>query len=576
MILCFVNFSSRAQNINLQQLDNFYDSLDYFRAIAEKSKDHLFLGQYHFAEATISEFTANTDTTAIYHFRNSIKHFTALRDEKMLNRIKFNIAEVYLKNDLFEEAEILLKENLAFQLNEKDTAIAAHGYSALANLYYATNSAEQEFLALEEAENLARDSFLTGIVYFQKARFYLGHDNFNSSLEYCKKAIPYVEMNNWRNHSGILLITAENYQKLGQSKKAILFAEKAIEHANLNTQKKQLSNALCFISQVYSEENAFEQAFEYSQACNLLKDSLNKVEKDLQVNHLIVKIDQEKARNQLLRSKEETTIKELKLASRNRWLALLAVCCSLLLVLLFYLRKNYLKRIESTLSLQQKQDELHKEMLKRAEIERRHAQGLALLKGQEDERRRISQDLHDGIGGVLSSVRMNLDAMANTESIHGNSHLRHSLEGIKQAIQEVRAISLNSMPKTLQAHGLIVSLQDFISSMQHSTEITIKLHTYGEINLDVEKEIMVFRILQELINNSVKHSRAKMIEVLILREKLNYRITVSDNGIGFNKEKIERRNGLNNIRNRVKFLNGDLEIDSKEGAGSTFFIIFPG
>ncbi|MGE9310307.1 ATP-binding protein [Niabella sp. CJ426] len=201
----------------------------------------------------------------------------------------------------------------------------------------------------------------------------------------------------------------------------------------------------------------------------------------------------------------------------------------------------------------------------------------SLLKGQEDERSRLAKDLHDGLGGLLSGVKLQLGAMKGnlilTEE-HGRT-FNNALNKLDESISEMRRVAHNMMPEALMKLGLQQALQDYCDSLSESQPFTINTEFYGlEQRMEASVEIVVYRIVQELVNNAVKHSGATTILAQVIRQDSNLSITVEDNGKGFETERSGslKSAGLHNIQSRVHYLHGQMDIQSSPGKGTSVHI----
>jgi len=201
----------------------------------------------------------------------------------------------------------------------------------------------------------------------------------------------------------------------------------------------------------------------------------------------------------------------------------------------------------------------------------------SLLKGQEDERSRMAKDLHDGLGGLLSGVKLQLGAMKGNLILseeHGRT-FNKALTKLDESISEIRRVAHNLMPEALIKLGLQQALQDYCDGLSEAQPFTINGEFHGlEIRMEPSVEIAVYRIVQELLNNSVKHSQATTILAQVIRQKNSLSITVEDNGKGFNKEAIAIKHGagLKNIQSRVDYLQGQIDIKTVLGIGTSIHI----
>ncbi|MBK6283049.1 MAG: sensor histidine kinase [Draconibacterium sp.] len=199
----------------------------------------------------------------------------------------------------------------------------------------------------------------------------------------------------------------------------------------------------------------------------------------------------------------------------------------------------------------------------------------SILKGQEEERSRMAKDLHDGLGGLLSGVKLQLGAMKGNLILseeHGRT-FNHALSKLDESISEMRRVAHNMMPEALMKLGLQQALQDYCDGLSESQDFKINTEFYGlEKRMESSFEIVIYRIVQELLNNSVKHSGASTILVQVMRQDKNLTITVEDNGKGFDIDPVLKGAGLINIRSRVDYLKGQLDIKSEPGKGTSVYI----
>lgn len=193
------------------------------------------------------------------------------------------------------------------------------------------------------------------------------------------------------------------------------------------------------------------------------------------------------------------------------------------------------------------------------------------MTGEEKERSRIAKELHDGIGSLLAASKMHASKLLS-QSPDIVSPLIHMLDN---ASKETRRISHNLLPESLLNKGLDIALQDFISSINESQLIKAE---YQSINLSSElpqsTQLTIYRIIQELFNNIIKHSNATEAMVQLNQHNTKLLITVEDNGKGFSYSNGNNGIGLQNIKSRLSLLNGKMEVDSKETMGTSVYIEF--
>ena len=197
----------------------------------------------------------------------------------------------------------------------------------------------------------------------------------------------------------------------------------------------------------------------------------------------------------------------------------------------------------------------------------------AMLQGEEKERNRLSRDLHDGLGSILASIKYKV---LDLQLSNPNDKVNSVLMDMDYAITEMRRISHNLMPESLRRFGLEISLGDLCKSLQNN-QTKIELQLYGSfVDLSMEQQTHIYRIIQELLYNSLKHSDAKHILVQCSMEDNVVFITVEDDGVGFQANKINDETkagvGLKNVKIRVNYLHGKLDIRSEIGKGTSIDI----
>ncbi|KYG82480.1 PAS domain-containing sensor histidine kinase [Roseivirga echinicomitans] len=203
----------------------------------------------------------------------------------------------------------------------------------------------------------------------------------------------------------------------------------------------------------------------------------------------------------------------------------------------------------------------------------------ALVMGQENERRRIAQELHDGLGQSISAINLNLNALEPelegfTERFKGiYSNLKSKLN---ETIEEVRSISRNLTPRILEDFGLGRALEYLCDTIDKSTQVKLNLSLHGDLlNIDQKIALGLYRIIQELVNNALHHANPKNINVHVTRDKSEIIVLVEDDGGGFDPNMKFFGLGLSNMQSRVEVLNGQVEVDSNDKSGTTISITIP-
>ncbi|MGN6293301.1 MAG: tetratricopeptide repeat-containing sensor histidine kinase [Chitinophagaceae bacterium] len=214
------------------------------------------------------------------------------------------------------------------------------------------------------------------------------------------------------------------------------------------------------------------------------------------------------------------------------------------------------------------------------ETEKQLAATEAVLKGEEQERTRLAKDLHDGLGGMLSGIKHSLSNMKeNLIMTPDNARaFERSIDMLDSSIREMRRVAHNMMPEVLVRYGLNTALKDFCNEINRSGVIHANYQAIGMDNVEVEQTIAItiYRIVQELVNNSIKHAAAKnvLVQVHAVEQEKLLTVTVEDDGKGFDTAALKQSSGIgwSNIQNRVEFLKGKLDIVSSPGKGASVLI----
>ncbi|MBX3238777.1 MAG: sensor histidine kinase [Chitinophagaceae bacterium] len=205
----------------------------------------------------------------------------------------------------------------------------------------------------------------------------------------------------------------------------------------------------------------------------------------------------------------------------------------------------------------------------------------AVIKGEEQERTRLAKDLHDGLGGMLSGIKYSFQAMKGNLIMtpENQQAFERSMDMLDSSIKEMRRVAHNMMPEALVKFGLDVALKDFCNDINESRVLKVNYlsNRFNDAAIDQTTAITVYRVVQELVNNTIKHAGATsaIVQVDYTPEKLT--LTVEDNGKGFDTSSVLQQPGgigWNNIQSRVDFLKGRLDVKSDKNTGTSVLIEF--
>lgn len=220
----------------------------------------------------------------------------------------------------------------------------------------------------------------------------------------------------------------------------------------------------------------------------------------------------------------------------------------------------------------------------RQELKERKIHASALLQGQEEERKRLSKEMHDGVGQMLTGLKLMVENFSNKESWsdYDQQNMANLRQLVGHTIQEVRGISNNLMPTVLNDFGVKLALKQLVDSASKNTSTTLTFESnIRDERFEPRTEIGIYRIAQEALNNALKHAEASEIRVEIFQNPTKITLRVKDNGKGFktNKKKNIKyplpTHGLHNIQERAHLLDGILKINSLVGIGTEIIVEIP-
>lgn len=426
---------------------------------------------------------------------------------------------------------------------------AAWAYLNLANPYMETKQLDLMGQALKNAdfylEKLPESQYKV-YSYLQKTKYYSAKGTTKDALENVQKGIHMAKMLNLDydyftlNYEYFNILKKEKNWEKGKAVLTSLLNDKKNAHRSKN--KLVLLNEL-----IKLEKNLgnYQQALIYSDEFQSLNDSVQKENEKLQILNLEKKYKT---------NEQEKSLEYLTTKNRQQGIIITISVILLLVVISFFIyaliqRK---KRNEQKLYSMQQQ--------RKNEIEQ------ALYEGEIQERERIAKDLHDGIGGRITGIKIHLENLAQQNE---STDLQKLTSQLEICLSELRNTARNLTPETLRRFGLEDAIKDFCQNMSTSkTQISCYVKNLNQIE-DNKKQIHIFHIVQETVNNAVKHSDANKVLVQCTLENGLLLIDIEDNGKGFSPEKVKRSLGLNNIEKRVHALNGKMDINSSPESGTT-------
>lgn len=479
------------------------------------------------------------------------------------------------KNLNFDEAPIL-KELEIYAKNRKDPLLSARVYANIAGKYLEINNGEQalffynktitELKKIHDSLRVAKVEINIGTVHSTVLQ------NLDSALYYYKKALPLFQ------EKKLSQLVSYSYNNIAEVYKKQENYSEALEYYTLanaiGLKEHDTKTRVIYyenLTELYEKTGNYREAFRYSKKAGDLRDSINVTAQNIAISEIQTKYETTKKEKENLELKTE--IDKKTRAQTVLWAGLVA---SLLIggIIIYLISKNAKKQ---GLIAQQKQEiELRKveKSLKEQEL----ATIDTLVSAQEKERQRLANDLHDNLGSTLATLKLNFKSLEkHLADNKAMPIMENSSVLINDAYKKVREIAHEKSSGVIAKEGLLPAVEQLARKISSTKELTVEVQDFGlDKRLDNTFEIAVFRIIQELATNIIKHAKATEATISLTNHDDLLNIIVEDNGKGFDPKKILQKDGMGlaNIEKRVEHMEGTLEVDSSK-KGTSIIIDLP-
>lgn len=482
----------------------------------------------------------------------------SIQDKPTQRIINNNLFALFLDMKEYEKGESYGFEALKLGREMDDLSKQISPLYNLSMLYYykkeypeALNYIEEfEKIILEIGDDYDRvDALLAKGSIIGKMKPEQGIYYLNQAVEEAKKSsFPESEAYGY-------LYLSDIYLENNQYPKAIENLKKGIPIAKELGMKYELADFHKKASEAYEKSGDFKNSLIHIREHDQLSEEIQIEENKNRMIALETKYRFETKEAEIRSLNAEKEAQTLKIQQKNTINFTLAGLLLLAGIIGFLVYNNY-----------QSKQKIQAQRIHELETEKQLSATQALLQGQEDERSRMAKELHDGLGGLLSGVKLNLNNMHKKLIIteEDGAAFEKSIYLLDESISELRRVAHNLMPESILKFGLDGAIGEFLQSIQNE-ELNIIYQSYHiESGLGKQLDISVYRIIQELVNNAIKHSNSTEILVQLRRDENLIILDVEDNGKGFDFQPIAKESGmgLTGIQSRVNYWKGKLEIDS--------------
>lgn len=431
-----------------------------------------------------------------------------------------------------------------------------------AQAYLYMNNGEKAKKYLENAENIMHrypDNPLAVFYYLVSAKYHQLNKNFEKSIEELNKGLAFKNILP-QDYFGLIHQKAYSLRNLNRPEEALQVLKSVANRPEIMSMKLTARIFHNEMSEIYADMGDYKNAYKSQLETKALSDSLLADERNSKAAMM-------ETRFRTAEKEKQLAVKQLEINTKNQYMWIFAIVAILFLgaalFTFFYYRNRKKLSQQREINLEQKL----REKEKTAELKL----AKAILDGEERERERVAKDLHDGLGGMLAGVKINLSTWSSNhlEENHAESFYK-ILNQLDSSVSELRRVARNLMPESLLNFGLEIALKDLCDFyMKEGLKIDFQAISIQQ-DLPLNLQVNIYRIVQELLSNAVKHSNANSILVQCSQSASEIYITVEDNGRGItetDRHKVKSL-GLKNLQNRVDFLKGKMEIQSAENQGT--------
>lgn len=536
---------------------NQYDSI--LNAYNQHTKDSF--NYFFFSEKSSNFIRAGKYDSAYYYAERGLKIAIQQNDSSQLMAFYKQLGNGFYYNIQKEKAKQAYLKGLSYRRGNENNYNVAALYNNVGGIY-------ADFLMVDSAEiylkiayklfeahgessypNMLQAKRVLATAYANAGKNNLAKQMLLEVLQEAKK------VNLITQQTASLIYLANIFENEGNIKQALRYSRKAYEIQLNQSNKDVLLASTSHLSRIYGNLKQYDSAYFYSALENSLRTSIYQDLIAANVSKMEVEFETQRIKDEkkIAIQNEKNKSLELEVSEKNQRIIIgvgIIIFMILLSISIFFYSQ---KRIQKTRGE------------KKMNLERTQA----ILEGEEQERERLSRDLHDGVGQLLAGVKLNLNALGVTDN--------NTVELLDKSIREVRNISHDLLPEELKNKELEEALKSLCSRYNQINQFSISFIATNISPLDTNTKKHIYRVVQELLNNGIKHSDASLI-IIELRELSNKLILLKyqDNGKGFSNKMIELSTGIGwrNILARLEILAGKVSIDNTKG-GTALIFKFP-
>jgi signal transduction histidine kinase/Tfp pilus assembly protein PilF len=548
---------------------NYSEAIKYFNqalSIAEEIELYIEIGNINNNMGVISNEIGNYKTAYI-HFVEALNNYDLAENQDKKTGTYNNIGLVYYHLKNYSKALSYFDRALDSTIQPQDTILLASVLNNIALCYSSLDEPDRALGFLDQAITLSEkinNKYGLCISHQLMGNIYLKLNQSKKAFDAFSVSIDIAREKEWSYQLAVSRLgKAKVLLGMNKAEDAFKVAFEVLEMAETQNSLVLKSDAHEALSEIFEKTGDYKNSmFQYREYTKTQEEIINQTVihqvYDVELTHL----------NQLNKMQQlELERKKLIISKKNTLLFFISLVFIMLLIgsWLVYLNHRHRQKVKFQTAI----------------IELTEKKSNASLEAEIQERKRIGEELHDSLGYLLSLAGLNASVLYKRKDISEEKRkelLEALMKSIEDAFDEVRNISHNLAPSLLSERGLKGALKNISDRVNQSTKLSMSFDTFGlDNNLDNLIENTLFRTIQEIVNNTIKHADASKLFIQIAQGNNEITLMAEDNGKGFNFDEIKKHSsyGLAHIKSRIENLNGNMFIDSNQDRGTIISILIP-
>ena len=551
------------------------DELEEKLSVAREEKDFEALANTYLAIGDFEEENFKNHEKAFESYTRAMEYFKLVQDSNAYHQTKQKLANNFRLTGQRQQALENYNEVIHYFKRTDQDKNLAKAYLDVSILHANNNDLEPQGTYLDSVSkfNFIKSDTLFNVLFnFEKIRYYQSIQDVNEARRLSQETFELSEYLQSDFYKGKALYYLGTLVANNNPKAALTHFQDGYNFVEKRSLEPLKLDLLKELSEAHLKNKNFEQAYLFLDSYSELNDSILNSERITAINNLTVKYETREKINEIDFLEQQTELVKKENDQQRRALYVLGGGLLLLVITTYFIVQFFRQRIKATRIINKQRDKIDKQKIKDLENDVKINSMQSVIEGQELERERIAKDLHDSLGGLLSAIKLQFEKVKSDSNIDGEDF--NNAQGLLDtAVDEVRSISRNLQPGSLNDMGLVAAINDLVNRYVGEAYPEIDFQHYN-IPRDIDNMFAtsIYRIIQELLNNAIKYANANEIIIQLNREEDEIIISLEDDGVGFNTKSFEKGMGIENVQSRVKYLKGDLQIDSQENIGTSYLI----